>query len=98
MKLAELAAKPKLTKIEINDEDTIAEFGEPLEFYTWDRQPMDVFLSMSNINNENYTVIVETIKRLVLDDQGKPIISGEVTLPTKIMLRVITKVVETLGK
>lgn len=98
MKLSELAAKPKLVKMIIEDEDVIKEYGEALEFYTYDRQPMDVFLAMSNITAENYNSIVDTIKRLVLDEQGQSIIKGDVTLPTKIMLKVITKVVETLGK
>jgi hypothetical protein len=34
----------------------------------------------------------------VLDDSGTPVITGENTLPTKVMMRVITAVVESLGK
>ena len=43
MKLNQLAAKPQLIRVEINDEETIKQFGESLEFWIWDRQPMDKF-------------------------------------------------------
>lgn len=98
MKLSELAAKPKLIKITMDDQDLVKEFGEPLEFWTWDRQPMETFLAMSNMDGENYASIIDSVRKLVLDESAKPIINGDVTLPTKVMLRVITKVVETLGK
>ena len=32
MKLSDLAAKPKLTEIRIEDADTVKEFGEPEKF------------------------------------------------------------------
>jgi hypothetical protein len=42
MKLEKLASKPQLIKLIIDDAEIIEEFGEPLEFWTWDRQPIDV--------------------------------------------------------
>jgi hypothetical protein len=38
------------------------------------------------------------VRGLVLDEEGKPVITGDNTLPTKVMMRVITAVVESLGK
>jgi hypothetical protein len=38
------------------------------------------------------------VRDLILDEAGKPILTGEVSLPTKVMMRVITAVVESLGK
>jgi hypothetical protein len=98
MKLSDLKAKPKLTKIVLSDDDLVQEFGEPLEFYTWDRQPMDVFLKLSAVDGDNYGTIIDTVKDLILDEDGKPILDGEETLPVAVLMRVIAKVVEGLGK
>ena len=44
MKLSQLAAKPQLIKLSIDDEATVKEHGEAIEFWTWDRQPLDTFM------------------------------------------------------
>lgn len=98
MKLSQLAGKPQLIEVTIDDADIVEEFGETIEFWTWDRQPMDVFLRLASVDANNYGSILDAVKTLVLDEEGKPILDGENSLPTKIMMRVITKVVEGLGK
>lgn len=98
MKLSEIAKKPQLVQITIDDADIVADFGEPLEFWTWDRQPMDVFMKLANVNPENASNIIDAVRQLVLDDQGNPVITNDNMLPTKVMMRVLTKVVESLGK
>ena len=98
MKLSQLAGKPQLIQIALDDEDTVKEFGEALEFWTWDRQPMATFLKLASVDAGNPSSIIESVKTLVLDEEGKEILTGDVTLPTKVMMRVISKVVEGLGK
>lgn len=98
MKLSELAKKPQLTKVIISDEDIVAEFGETIEFWTWDRQPMDTFLKLASLDQNNTAAVIEAVRGLVLDEAGNPVMTGENTLPTKILMRVITAVVESLGK
>ena len=98
MKLSALAKQPELVKIELNDEDIVEEYGEAIEFYTWDRQPMDLFLKLASIDQDNQADLFNSVKDLVLDESGKPVISDKLTLPTQLMLRVVTRVVEELGK
>lgn len=98
MKLSQIAKKPQLIKISIDDEDIVKEFGEPLEFWTWDRQPMDIFLKLSSVDTGNQSAIISSVRELVMDEEGKQILSGEEVLPTWILMRVMTKVVESLGK
>jgi hypothetical protein len=98
MKLTQLAAKPQLVKIELNDEDVVKEFGEPLEFWIWDRQPMDRFVKLAQMKGENMSELIEAVNDMVLDEEGNPIIKDGLVLPTNIMTKVIGKVVETLGK
>ena len=99
MKLSQIAAKPKLIEVSIDDEEIIKEYDEALTFYTWDRQPMDVFTRMANLSESNDIVgLLEVVRTLVLDEDGKPILEKESTLPTTVLMKVIGKVTEHLGK
>ena len=98
MKLSELAKKPQLIPVTIDDADIVADYGSVIEFWTWDRQPMDVFLKLASINGENQAAVMEAVKELVLNEDGTQVITNDVSLPTRVMMRVITKVVEGLGK
>jgi hypothetical protein len=98
MKLSTLAREPQLIQVVIDDQDIQAEYGEAIEFWTWDRQPMDTFMKMAAVNPDDYSSIVSAVRGLVLDETGAPMLTDKATLPTKVMLRVIAKVVEGLGK
>jgi hypothetical protein len=98
MKLTQLAAKPQLIRIEITDEDTIQEYGEALEFWIWDRQPMDKFIRMAQIKGEDMSELIAAVNDMVLDEEGNAVVKDGLILPTNIMTKVIGKVVETLGK
>ena len=98
MKLTQLAAKPQLIKIEINDEETVAEYGEGIEFWIYDRQPIEQFIRLAQMKDDSMADVIEIVKKMVLDEESKPIMNEETLLPTKILTKVIGKVVETLGK
>ena len=98
MKLSALTAKPQLIEISIDDEETMKEFGEPITFHTWDRQPMDVFMRLANADHTNAGNIVEIVRTLILDEKGKEILTKENALPTNILMKAISKVTDLLGK
>jgi len=98
MKLSQLAAKPQLIKVILDDESVITEFGEPLEFHTWDRQPVEVFMKLATIGQSDPQAMFEIIRTLILDEEGKEIITKEVMLPSHILLKVVARVVDLLGK
>lgn len=98
MRLNQLAAKPQLIEMRIDDEDIVKEYGEPIEFYTWDRQPLDVFMKMANADQHDPKQMIEIVKTLILDENGKMIIDGEAMLPSALLIRVISKITESLGK
>lgn len=98
MKLTQLAAKPQLVRIELDDEEIRKEYNDSLEFYIWDRQPMAQFVRLAQLKPEDFSELVETINNMVLDENGEPVIQEGMMLPTNIMTKVIGKVVETLGK
>jgi hypothetical protein len=96
--LASIASKPQLVAIILDDEATIQEFGEPIEFHTWDRQPLDIFLKLANREQTDASSMLDIVRTLILDDKGNQLIKDDNTLPTTLLMRVITKVVDMLGK
>ena len=98
MKLSQLTAQPKLIEITINDEDTLKEFGEPITFHTWDRQPMEVFMCLANVDQKNTGDLINIVKTLILDEKGKQILNDKNMLPTGVLMKAIAKVTEQLGK
>lgn len=98
MKLSQLTAKPQLVLVKLEDEDTIKEYGEAVEFYTWDRQPMDTFMKLASATQDNTSGIIEIVKTLILDEDGKQILTKDNMLPTHILMRAISKVTDMLGK
>jgi hypothetical protein len=98
MKITQIASKPQLIKVVLDDADTVKELGEELEFWTWDRQPLDKFMKLASVKQDNPAEIIDIVKELILDEQGKVVIKDGVMLPTQILIRIIQKLVETLGK
>lgn len=98
MKINQIAAKPQLIKLEIDDKEIVEEFGEPIEFWTWDRQPLETFMKLASARQDQPEKIIDIVRTLILDEAGKEVITKEVMLPTSVLLRVINKVVDTLGK
>jgi len=98
MKLSQIAKEPVLVELILDDKDVVKEFGEPLVFYTWDRQPMDVFMRLANIDQKNTGDLIEIVKTLILDENGKQVLNDKNMLPTSVLMKAIQKVTEQLGK
>lgn len=98
MKLTQLKAKPQLIKISLDDEETIKQYGEAVEFWVYDRQPMDVFVRLATVKTDNVAELFALVNTMVLDEDGTAMITNEDALPMDVMSKVIQKVVERLGK
>lgn len=98
MKLSDICSEPQLVEIKLDDKDVVKQYGEALTFYTWDRQPMDVFMRLANIDQKNTADLINVVKTLILDDEGKQILNDKNMLPTSILMKAISKVTEQLGK
>lgn len=99
MKLSQLSAKPVLVKITLEDDEILSEYDEAIEFYTWDRQPMDIFMKLASVDSTNVnSSIIGIVRTLILDEEGKEILSKDNMLPPKILMKAIMKVSEMLGK
>ena len=98
MKLTQLAAKPQLIKIVLDDEQIKEKYGEELEFWIHDRQPVDKFIKIATLIGEDYSSAITLINELILDEDGKPVIRDGMVLPNDIITKTIQKIVEYLGK
>lgn len=98
IKINQIASKPQLVKVILNDAETVKTLGDELEFYTWDRQPLDKFMKLAKVQQDNPEEIIAIVKDLILDEEGNVVIKDDIMLPTPILVRIIQKVVEILGK
>lgn len=97
MKLQALAAKPQLVKIEIDDPEIVERYGESLEFWIYDRQSMDTYMALTQIQENSIDDIVNTILPLVLDEHGERALDPSEQLPIDVAVKVIERVTLTLG-
>lgn len=98
MQLTELAKEPKLVKITIDSPEMVEKYGEAVEFWVYDRVDMETFMKLASLEGgNNMSDIVSVMKKLILDDKGKPVISNNRVLPNDIMIKAVEKTVEALG-
>lgn len=97
MDLRQAATKPKLEKITLNSEYVIDEYGEPLEFWMWDRQKMPTYIQLSAIEKTDMAGMLDAVKGLVLDGKGNRMLDDDQELPPQVMVDMINAVVDQLG-
>ena len=98
MKLAELAQKPQLTKLTINNPELVEKYGDELEFYMYDRQPLDVFSKMANASTDDLDTYFSLLTQIILKEDGTPVMSDEHVLPVDVMTEAMKIIGDNLGK
>jgi len=96
MDLKQIAEKPKLIKLALDSERILESYGEPVEFYMYDRQSIPTFLKLSQLENDT-GALVDTVKQLVMDAKGNRMLEEDEELPAFAMVEMIEKVVGQLG-
>ena len=98
MKLKALASEPQLIKVVIDDEKTLAKYGESVDYWMYDRQDLDTYMKLATLGDgKNVAQIAIIVKELVLDEAGAKILTGKNLLPVDIMVRVVEETVKRLG-
>lgn len=96
MELKQLATKPKLHKITVDAEYVVEAYGEPVEFYMWDRQDLPTYLKLAQLR-EDQNELFDVIQNLVLDADGNKVLAEGEMLPVEIMVPVLEAAVSHLG-
>lgn len=97
MKLKTLAKTPQLVKIEIASEDIIDRYGEPVEFWIYDRYEMDTYLKLLNSDDRDFTTLSGVIKQMVMDEDGTPIFKNGEIIPPDVLAKMVEEVINYLG-
>jgi hypothetical protein len=110
--LSQLTSKPQLVLVEMLDVSIplLDEAGKEvrvkgklqtelvdIDFYTYDRQPLDIFMKLANANQQDPGEVINVVRTLFLDETGKQIIQGDKMPPAQVMFAATAKIVEILG-
>lgn len=98
MKLTQLATKPQLTKIVIDDADLVEKYGEELEFFVHDKISLEQYTALASVKADDFSSIMSLVKELVLDEDGIQVMDTERVLPMDLLNACMVKVVDSLGK
>lgn len=97
MKITELSKTPELVKITIDDEHIVEKYGESIDFWTLDRQPMDVFLKLASAKQDDPASMIKALRPLLLNEDGTQVLTGDNMIPTDILILIVAKLVSRLG-
>lgn len=97
MKIASLVAKPELIRIELNTPEIMETYGEPIEFWVYDRQPLETYFRLGQ-NPEDIHTIMDIAKTMILDETGAPVVQGDQVLPVDVAMLAFNEVITQLGK
>jgi len=98
MNLQELAVKPTLTKLTITEAKIVEKYGEALDFYIYDRQPLDTFAKLATITEDNPLEFTDMLVDLILNEQGNPVMADEKILPIDVITEAVKLIGDKLGK
>lgn len=96
MDLSQLAETPQLLHLQLDSDAIVEKYGEPVEFWMYDRQSIPTYLKLASLEDDT-NELIETTKRLVMNKNGKPMLKEDQTLPLDIMMAMVEKVVTELG-
>ena len=98
MELGQLAQKPKLVKLTIDAEAIVEKYGDSLEFYMYDRQPLDVFAKLANFEQNDAGSIIHLLQTVILDANGEAVMHDGLQLPMDVVTECIKVAGDKLGK
>lgn len=99
MNIQEFASTPKLIEIVLDDKELLEKYNEPITFHTYDIVGLSTYFEFFNARSDGqYEQLDKIIKKLILNDKGKPAIKDDQDLPIDIAAAAINKIGAILGK
>lgn len=99
MNIKDLARKPQLVEVKLDNEDLVKEYGEPIVFWMMDYVDIstyfDFFKSQGEGNGEQLNSL---LRKIILNAEGNPSLEDDEALPIDISVAALSKINETLGK
>ena len=99
MDIKSLAKERKLVPVSLDQPELVERYGEPIQFWCWDRVPTTDFLRINTLDDQsNPLEVCEVMRDFILDETGEPVVQGELSLPVDIMVAAVRAVSDCLGK
>lgn len=99
MNIQELASVPKLIQITLDDTDLLEKYKEPITFHTYDIVGLSTYFEFFNARSTSqFENLDKIIKKLILNEHGKPALTPDQDLPIDIAAAAINKIGDILGK
>lgn len=99
MDIKQLARKPQLIEMVLDDAELVAEYGEPIKFWMMDYVDISTYFEFFRSQGEgNGEHLNQLLRSIILNAEGKPVLEGDEALPIDISVAALTKINETLGK
>lgn len=96
MNIKELAKKPQLKKVTVDSEFIVKAYGEPLEFYMYDRFDIPVWMKISTLKDDQ-SELFNLLRELIRDETGAPVLGAGEILPIEIVQEVVKGIVNNMG-
>ena len=96
--IKDFARKPELVRVELNNEDVIAEFGDSVIFYMKDYVDISTYFDFYRSQTDNPGGLNSVLRKLVLNAEGQPVMGEDEALPATLAIGALSKISEVLGK
>jgi hypothetical protein len=99
MDIKQFAKKPELVEIVLDSESILKEYNEPITFYMKDFVDINTYFGFFRSQNEKSgNDLNKLLAKLILNEQGEPVLGEDEAFPIDITIEALTKINETLGK
>ena len=99
MDISQLAKKPKLVDLSVDDADIVEKYGEAISFYMIDEMGIDTYFAFYKLQREqDAEELNRLLRKIILKSDGKPALGEGEVLPVDLTLAVLVKINDFLGK
>lgn len=99
MDISNLAKKPQIVDLTIDDADIVEKYGEAITFYMIDEMGIDTYFSFYRLQQgQQAEQLNQLLRKIILKSDGTPALSEDQVLPVDLTLAVLVKINEFLGK
>lgn len=99
MDIKQLAKKPELVEVVLDDEAIVKEYGEPITFWMKDFVDINTYFEFFKSQSAKEGQEINALMRkIILNKDGQPALGEDEALPIDISIAALTKINDTLGK
>ncbi len=99
MDISKFAKKPELIKITCDQPEILEEFGESVDFWMLDNVDINTYFDFYKLQqNGDSEKLNDLMRKLILNEQGKPVLQEEELFPVALTLAALVKIGDNLGK